>query len=181
MVGIPPLLGFSKVPYYYFFLVLTIVCLLLLYRFEHSRIGMTWTAIAESHMIASSVGINEVRFRVFSLAVGCFFAGLAGAGYAHYYTVMQIEKFSFLASMYLLVYMLLGGMRSFAGPIIGTIILVVFPEFIRELKGFVPLILGVIMLVVVFLMPEGVAGLFEKGIIGMRAGKRRGGDGKYAA
>jgi branched-chain amino acid transport system permease protein len=163
LVGIPPLLGVSKVPYYYFFLALTIACLFILYRFEHSRIGMTWTAISESHMIASSVGINEVKFRVFSLAVGCFFAGLAGASYAHYYTVMQIEKFGFLASMNLLLYMLLGGMRSFAGPIIGTIILVIFPEFIRELKSFVPVVLGVIMMVVVFLMPDGVAGLIEKG------------------
>lgn len=163
LVGIPRLLGFSKVPYYYFFLALTIACLVVLYRFEHSRVGMSWKAISESHMIASSVGINEVRFRVLSLAVGCFFAGLAGAGFAHYYTVMQIEKFSFLASMNLVLYMLLGGMRSFAGPIIGTIILVIFPEFIRELKSFVPVVLGVVMMVVVFLMPEGVAGLIQKG------------------
>jgi branched-chain amino acid transport system permease protein len=163
LVGITPLLGVSKAPYYYFFLVLTIACLLVLYRFEHSRVGMTWTAIAESHMIASSVGINEIRFRVLSLAVGCFFAGIAGASYAHYYTVMQIEKFSFLASMNLILYMLLGGMKSFVGPIIGTIILVIFPEFIRELKSFVPVVLGVIMMVVVFLMPNGVVGLIEQG------------------
>lgn len=163
LVGIPRLLGVSKVPYYYFFLALTIACLVILYRFEHSRVGMSWKAISESYMIASSVGINEVRFRVLSLAVGCFFAGLAGAGYAHYYTVMQIEKFGFLASMNLVVYMLLGGMRYFAGPIIGTFILVIFPEFIRELKSFVPVVLGVIMMLVVFLMPEGVAGLIEKG------------------
>jgi branched-chain amino acid transport system permease protein len=129
---------------------------------------MTWTAIAESHRIASSVGINEARFRVLSLVVGCFFAGLAGASYAHYYTVMQIEKFSFLASMYLVVYMLLGGMRRFAGPIIGTIILVIFPEFIRELKSFVPVVMGLVMMFVVFLMPEGIAGLIEKGVVRMR-------------
>ena len=141
---------------------------------------MNWTAISESHMIASSVGINEVRFRVLSLSVGCFFAGLAGAGYAHYYTVMQIEKFNFLASMYLLVYLLLGGLRSFVGPIIGTIILVIFPELIRELKSFVPVIIGVIMMVVVFLMPEGVAGLIEKGIVRVRERKQRGHYGKSA-
>jgi branched-chain amino acid transport system permease protein len=162
LVGIPPLLGVSKVTYYYFFLALTIACLLVLYRFEHSRVGMTWTAIAESHMIASSVGINEIRLRVLSLTVGCFFAGLAGGSYAHYFTVMQIEKFSFLASMNLILYMLLGGMRSFAGPVIGTIILVIFPEFIRELKSFVPVIMGVIMMVVVFLMPDGIVGLIEQ-------------------
>jgi branched-chain amino acid transport system permease protein len=163
LVGIPPLLGVSKIPYYYFFLVLTIACLLILYKFENSRIGMNWVAIAESHMIASSVGIDETRFRILSLAVGCFFAGLAGGCYAHYFTLMQIEKFSFLPSVNLLLYMLLGGIRSFAGPIVGTAVLVIFPEFIRELKSFVPVVLGVIMMLVVFLMPNGVVGLIEKG------------------
>jgi branched-chain amino acid transport system permease protein len=181
LVGIPPLLGVSKAPYYYFFLGLTIACLLILYRFEHSRIGMTWTAIAESHMIASSIGINEIRLRVLSLSVGCFFAGIAGASYAHYYTVMQIEKFSFLASMNLILYMLLGGMRSFAGPIIGTIILVILPEFIRELKSFVPVVLGLIMMIVVFLMPDGVVGLIEQSGAWIREYRRGrvGENGKY--
>ncbi|GAI34498.1 unnamed protein product [marine sediment metagenome] len=162
LVGIPPLFALSKTPYYYFFLILTIASLLVLYGLEHSRIGTTWKTIAQSYLVASSVGINEARFRILALAIGCFFAGLAGAGYAHYNTVLTISNFGFLPSINLLIYMLLGGARSFAGPIIGTAVLVIVPEFIRGLQTYVPIIMGAIMLLVVFLMPNGVAGLLKQ-------------------
>jgi branched-chain amino acid transport system permease protein len=59
-------------------------------------------------------------------------------------------------------YMLVGGRDRFGGPIIGTAILVMVPEFFRSLKEFAPLILGAIMVIVVFLMPRGIAGLFDQ-------------------
>lgn len=174
LAGIPPLspinipgvinivfLG-QKVPYYYFTLLLTIVCLLVLYRIEHSRTGMTWKAIAQSHLVASSVGINEAGFRVLALAVGCFFAGIAGASYAHYNLVLTPSTFSFFPSIFLVMYMLVGGRERFAGPIIGTAILVMVPELFRWLKEFTPFVLGAIMVIVVFLMPQGIAGLFDQ-------------------
>ena len=174
LAGIPPLspinipglinitfLG-QKVPYYYFTLALTLVCLLILYRVEHCRVGMTWKAIAQSHLVASSVGINEAWFRVLALAVGCFFAGIAGACYAHYNLVLAPTTFGFLPSIFLVMYMLVGGRDSFAGPIIGTAILLIVPELFRWLKEFAPLILGAIMVIVVFLMPQGIAGLFDQ-------------------
>jgi len=174
LTGIPPLspinipglinitfLG-QKVPYYYFTLVLTLVSLLVLYRIEHCRIGMTWKAIAQSYLVASSVGINEAGFRVLALAIGCFFAGIAGAGYAHYNLVLTSDTFGFLPSIFLVMYMLVGGRDRFAGPIIGTAVLVLVPELFRWLKEFAPLILGAIMVIVVFLMPQGIAGLFDQ-------------------
>jgi branched-chain amino acid transport system permease protein len=174
LIGIPPLspitipgvititfLG-QKVPYYYFTLLLTLASLLALYRIEHSRIGMTWKAIAQSHFVASSVGINEAGFRVLAFAVGCFFAGIAGASYAHYNLVLTSDTFGFLPSIFLVMYMLVGGSNRFSGPIIGTAILVMVPELFRALKAFAPLILGAIMVVVVFLMPQGIAGLFDQ-------------------
>ncbi|MFH1241903.1 MAG: branched-chain amino acid ABC transporter permease [Pseudomonadota bacterium] len=174
LIGIPPLpsiaipglpdINFlrSKIPYYYFFLVLTILCLLILYSLENSRIGMSWKAIAQSYLVASSVGINESGFRVLALAVGCFFAGIAGAGYAHYNMVLTRSSFGFLSSVNLLIYVLVGGTASFAGPIIGTTVLVIVPEIFRWLKAFAPFVFGGIMLLVVFFMPQGIAGLFQQ-------------------
>ena len=174
LAGIPPLspinipgvinivfLG-QKVPYYYFTLLLTLLSLLALYRIEHSRTGMTWKAIAQSYMVASSVGVNEAGSRVLAFAVGCFFAGIAGASYAHYNLVLTPNTFSFFPSIFLVMYMLVGGRGSFAGPIIGTAILVMVPELFRWLKEFTPFILGAIMVIVVFLMPQGIAGLLEQ-------------------
>jgi branched-chain amino acid transport system permease protein len=174
LAGIPPLSSINipgvinivflgkKVPYYYFTLLLTLFSLLVLYRVEHCRIGMTWKAVAQSHSVASSVGINEAGFRVLALAVGCFFAGIAGACYAHYNLVLIPSTFSFLPSIFLVMYMLVGGTGSFAGPIIGAAIFTIVPELFRWLKEFSPLILGAIMVIVVFLMPQGIAGLFDQ-------------------
>jgi len=161
LVGIPPLFGGagSKLPYYYFFLAFAVVCLLALYRFEFSRIGTTLRAIEQSHTVASSVGINEARYRVLALAVGCFFAGLAGAAYAHYNEVLSYTSFTLLATLWLFMYALIGGMESFAGPIIGTFILVLLPEMSRGLRTYSPFISAVILLIVAYLMPQGIAGL----------------------
>jgi branched-chain amino acid transport system permease protein len=174
LTGIPPLSAINipgvinitflgqKVPYYYFTLLVALLSLLILYRIEHCRIGITWKAIAQSHVVASSVGINEAGFRVLAFAVGCFFVGIAGACYAHYNLVLSPDTFGFLPSIFLVMYMLVGGRGSFAGPIIGTAILVMAPELFRGLKEFTPFVLGAIMVIVVFLMPQGIAGLFEQ-------------------
>jgi len=161
LFGIPPLLpaGTSKVPYYYFFLGLAVVSLLALYRFEFSRIGINLKAIAQSHLVAASVGINEGWYRVLAVGVGCFFAGLAGAGYAHYTTVLSGVTFSFMATLWLVMYVLIGGINSFIGPIIGTFILVLVPEFARDLKIYSPFVSAGILLIVVYLMPQGLVSL----------------------
>jgi len=160
LTGIPPLLSVtSKVPYYYFFLGLTVVCLSILYRFEFCRIGMTLKAIEQSHLVASSVGINEPRYRVLVLAVGCFFVGLSGGAYAHYVRALSYTSFDLLATLWLFMYVLIGGIGSFAGPIVGTALLVIVPEFLRGMKEFVPYISAAILLIVVFVMPEGLVGL----------------------
>ena len=160
LTGIPGLLPtISKVPYYYFFLVLGVVCLLFLYRFEFCRIGMTLKAINQSHSVAASVGINEAKYRILVLAVGCFFAGLAGGTYAHYMRALSYTSFDLLATLWLFMYALIGGIGHFAGPIIGTALLIIVPELFRGLKGYVPYISAVILLIVVFVMPEGLVRL----------------------
>jgi ABC-type branched-subunit amino acid transport system permease subunit len=149
----------SKAPYYYFFLGLTSVSALALYRFEFSRIGDNWKAIAQSHLVASSVGINEGFYRIFAVGVGCFFAGLAGAGYAHYNLVISASSFSFLATLWLVMYVLVGGIDSFAGPIVGTFILFLMPEMVRDLKYYSPFVSVAVLILVVYLVPKGLVGL----------------------
>jgi branched-chain amino acid transport system permease protein len=169
--GIPPVFVGSKEPYYYLFLGLTFASVIALYRFEFSRIGTTLKAIAQSHMVASSVGISEGWYRIFIVAVGCFFAGLAGAGYAHYNLVVAPHSFNLTATLWLVMYVLIGGIDSFTGPIIGTFVLFLIPEFFRDLKMYSPYISAGILLIVVYLLPQGLASLPQ--IIGSRFGERR--------
>lgn len=146
----------SRVPYYYFFLILTLLILLVLYRIEHSRMGMIFKAVAQSHLAASSVGIDERAVRIVALATGCFFAGLAGAGYAHYVTFISPASFALMPSINILVYLLVGGTGSFAGPIVGATVLFLIPHLMSGLKGFAPFVLGGVLIVVTFLMPQGI-------------------------
>jgi branched-chain amino acid transport system permease protein len=160
LVDIPHLLpGTSKVPYYYFSLGFMVICLLALRRFEYCRIGLSIKAIAQSHLVASSVGINEVRYRVLSLFVGCFFVGIAGAVYAHYNFTLSPTSFDFLASMWLFIYALIGGLSSFGGPIVGTALLIIVPELLSGLKQFIPFISAGILLIIFYALHDGLISL----------------------
>ena len=156
---IPMLFGYNKTPYYYFILALMLVCLGLMYRLEHSRIGLTWKAVAQSHTVASSIGINEAWQRILCFGVACTFSGVAGVAYAHYFALLTQETFSFGTSINVFVYMTVGGAGLFAGPIVGTAALLIIPEIFRHLKEYVPFIFAGILLLVLFLMPQGLAGL----------------------
>jgi branched-chain amino acid transport system permease protein len=161
LMGIPPLLPgvTSKTPYYYYFLALAIISLLALYRFEFCRIGTTLKAIDQSYMVASSVGINEAWYRILVLGVGCFFVGIAGASYAHYNLSLSPTSFNLLATLWLIMYVVTGGIGSFNGPIIGTFILILVGEFFRDLKIYSPYISAGLMAIVVYLMPQGLVSL----------------------
>jgi len=159
LTGIRPLFIGSRTPAYYFFFGLALVSIIALYRFEFSRIGRNLKAIAQSHLVASSVGINEGWYRVLAVGVGSFFVGLAGAAYAHYNFVLSPTSFDLTATLWIVMYVLIGGINSFAGPIIGTAVLVLIPEFFRGLKMYSPYISALILLIVVYFMPEGFASL----------------------
>jgi branched-chain amino acid transport system permease protein len=157
--GVHPIFTGSKVSYYYFSLGLAVVCSAALYRFEFSRIGTNLKAIHQSHEVASSVGINEAWYRVMVVAVGCFFAGLSGAIYAHYNLVISAASFNLGATLGLFMGVLVGGIGSFAGPIVGTFILTLFPEFFRDLKLYSPFVSAAILLVAVYIFPQGLVSL----------------------
>jgi branched-chain amino acid transport system permease protein len=157
--GVHPIFTGSKVSYYYFSLGLAVVCSAALYRFEFSRIGTNLKAIHQSHEVASSVGINEAWYRVMVVGVGCFFAGLSGAVYAHYNLVISAASFNLGATLGLFMGVLVGGIGSFAGPIVGTFILTLFPEFFRDLKLYSPFVSAAILLVAVYIFPQGLVGL----------------------
>jgi branched-chain amino acid transport system permease protein len=160
--GVEPLfIGGKKVPDYYFFLGLTLLCSIAMYRFEFSRIGTSLKAIAQSHDVASSVGINEAFYRVMVVGVGCFFVGLAGAAFAHYNRMVAPNFFELMTTLWFVIYMLVGGIGSFAGPFVGTPIMFLIPEYLRALKEYSPFIAAFLVLLFVFFLPKGLVGLIK--------------------
>jgi branched-chain amino acid transport system permease protein len=158
LAGIHPLFH-SRTTYYYVILALAIVSLACMYRFEFSRIGVTLKAVAQSHLVASSVGISEIRARMLAVAFGSFFTGLMGAVYAHYQMVASPNSFGLSATLWIIMYVLVGGINSFWGPGVGVVILLIIPEFFRDLKGYLPYFTSAILLIIAFTMPDGIVGL----------------------
>ncbi len=164
-VGIPGLFSFtfsSKADFYRVMLVLMVVSLLVLYAIEKSRIGLTLKGVQQADSLAESVGINATGFKVLAFAVGCFFAGITGGFYSHYISAISPDSFSFLFTIYILVYMTIGGEKSFAGPILGAFVLTILPEVLRPLKAFVPFLFAAVLIAVIFFAPDGMAGLVER-------------------
>jgi branched-chain amino acid transport system permease protein len=160
--GIPRLFDLAVQPYYYFFLALAVLTLLFLYRVEHSRIGMNFKMVAQSEKAASSIGINDGNMRIFSLGLGCFFAGLAGAGYAHYVTYITPFNFALMPSFYLLIYLLVGGSGNLVGPIVGAFVLYLISTVFNVLMGYSPFLLAGVLVLVIFLLPQGLISLPQR-------------------
>jgi branched-chain amino acid transport system permease protein len=158
LAGVHPIFT-NRTYYYYMFLGLMLFSLICLYRFEFSRMGVTLKAVAQSHQVAASVGISERRSRMLAVAFGCFFTGLVGAGYAHYQMVASQSSFGLSATLWIIMYVLVGGINSFWGPTIGVFILMFIPEFFRDLKGWLPYVSAGILLLIAFTLPEGVVGI----------------------
>jgi len=155
--------GFNE----YYYLTLTVVCasLYILQRLERSRLGFIWLAIRETDKMAGAVGVNVLKFKVVNFTVACFFAGIGGGLLAHAeqaLSPMDGATFSVMTTIYLLVYMVVGGKEKFEGPIVGTVVLSLVSEFTRPVEVYQPMIIGAIAIAVVMLLPHGLAGLPQK-------------------
>jgi branched-chain amino acid transport system permease protein len=159
--GVEPLFS-SRTSYYYMGLGLMLVSLACMYRFEFSRIGVKMKAVAQSHQVAASVGIGERRNRILAVAFSSFFTGLLGAFYVHYQGVASPSSYGLGATLLIIMYVLVGGLNSFWGPTVGVGVLLIIPEFFfRDLKGYLPYVTAAILLLIAFLLPDGVVGLVK--------------------
>jgi branched-chain amino acid transport system permease protein len=159
--GVQPLFS-NRTHYYYLGFGLMLVSLACLYRFEFSRIGVRMKAVAQSHQVAASVGIGERGNRILAVAFGSFFTGLLGAFYCHYQGVASPSSYGLGATLWIIMYVLVGGLNSFWGPSVGVLILLVIPEFyFRDLKGDLPYVTAAILLIIAFTLPDGIVGLVK--------------------
>jgi branched-chain amino acid transport system permease protein len=149
----------SKTSFYFLALVLMLVSLLILWAIEHSRVGKTFQGIKQADSLAESVGINTTVYKVAAFAIGGFFAGLMGGFYVQYVSAVDPTVFGFLPTIYMLIYVIVGGEGSFIGPMVGAALLTILPEVARPLKSWMPLLFAAILMAIIFLMPEGLVGL----------------------
>jgi len=111
----------TKASQYYLALFLMVVTLLILWKLERSRLGLIWRSIGMADHLAQSLGVNVANYKLLAFMVGCFFAGVAGAFYAHFIRFLFPPEFGFLVATNILVYNFVGGRGHFVGPIVGAI------------------------------------------------------------
>jgi branched-chain amino acid transport system permease protein len=151
----------TNIEYYYLTVVVVSICLFILYRMEHARVGLIWTSIREADNLAQSVGVNVMAQKILIFVVSCFFTGLAGGLYAFHVhalspTSTPANVFHFFTSVYCLLYMVVGGTESFYGPILGTTLFMLVREWARPLQDWWPLVAGGLLILIVFFMPKGL-------------------------
>jgi branched-chain amino acid transport system permease protein len=150
----------SKVHFYYLILTLTLFTIFVMRRIDRSRIGMVFKAISLSNALSESIGISSMKFKILGCAIGCLFAGLAGSLYAHFVGIITPPDFSIHAVLAPIAFVVVGGIGSVFGPIIGTVFLMILSHFFLRQFGFYELLIyGVIIVLIIRFMPEGLISL----------------------
>lgn len=165
----------SKTSYYYLVMALLLFNVLVFRGLYNSRIGRAWTAIGSSVRLAEAQGINVYRYRLAASVIACFFAGVIGAFYAHYQDLLVPNTFSFLLSIHIQMFALIGGLGFFiAGPIVGAGVMVFLPELLRVAEQFQPILFAVLIILLVIFLPKGILSLSKRlsGLAVLLGGKK---------
>jgi branched-chain amino acid transport system permease protein len=142
--------------YYFLLLVLTGFVILVFSRLNNSRIGRGWVAIREDEKAAEAMGVNTFGLKLLAFAVGAFLAGLAGTIKAHQDGAVSPDQFIFLESAFLLAAIVLGGMGTILGVLLGATILKLLPEKLRFFSEYRLLLFGLLLVLMMRFRPEGL-------------------------
>jgi branched-chain amino acid transport system permease protein len=165
LVGIPKpgrVLGLSfdsKLALYGLMAVLCVVVVIALVRLDYSRFGLTAGAIRQADLVAETLGVNVFRYKLSAFVLGSFVAGLAGVFFAHFRQVLHSSDFGLEPMVLLVVFTVIGGTGSVWGPVIGTILMTIASELLRELHHYEILVFGTVLILTMLFAPEGLVAL----------------------
>lgn len=167
--------GISGIPTKTSFLIVFLaaaLCYAILKNLIHSSKGRAIMSIREDEIAAEAMGINSTKYKMMSFIIGSSMAGLAGGLYAHFNTFIDPASFNFAKSIELITYVVLGGMGSLSGTVIGTSILIYLPESLRGLsdvfKDYRMLIYAFLLVTMMIFRPQGILGTREISVKNIR-------------
>jgi len=143
--------------YYYLTLGIAAACLAVLYLIDISRVGKTLRAIRSQDLLCESLGINVSGYKALAFIIGSFFAGIAGAVLGHFVGGFTPTLFAWSGMICTLIWVIVGGLNTFWGPIVGVLILIPFQEQLRiNYHQYMPIFYGVALIVVLLTLPDGL-------------------------
>jgi branched-chain amino acid transport system permease protein len=157
--GIPKWVGIHHVYLW------VIVVLLILRNLKYSTHGRAIIAIREDEIAAESMGVNLVKYKVIAFVLGAGFAGIAGGLFAHSQQFLHPNNFNFMWSVVILVMVILGGLGSLTGSIIGALIITILPELLKffgpDVARFRMIIYPLMLITLMIVRPKGFFGTKE--------------------
>jgi branched-chain amino acid transport system permease protein len=138
--------------------VVAILSIVLVTFVQSSRFGRALKAIREDEIAAEAMGINLTRYKIQAFALGSFMAGIGGALYAHFLSYINPSDFGFLKSVDILSMVVLGGLGSVPGTVIGSTVLASAPEFLRFMSQYRMLVYGALLVFLMVFRPNGLLG-----------------------
>ncbi len=149
-------------PYYYIFLLLAVVSLFVIYMIIKSRIGYYMRSIRDDEEAALAMGVDTVKWKRFIFAASSFFAGIAGGFYAHYIGLLSPVSVDFNEMAILIIMVIIGGFRTFTGPIIGAVFIELLSELLREYGEIRMVIFAALVIIIMRVNRDGIVGLANR-------------------
>jgi branched-chain amino acid transport system permease protein len=149
----------TKTDLYYLGFLLLLLILIGASKLGKSRIGRAWMFIREDESAAQAIGVNLVRYKLLAYLLGAICGGFAGAFYAVKMSVINPESFTFIQSVNILMVVILGGKGRNAGVLLGAVILVALPEFLRSFDEWRMVIYAAALLIFMIFRPQGLLGI----------------------
>jgi branched-chain amino acid transport system permease protein len=158
-IGKPEVLSFVFIqPQHFYYLILAGIALawFVSSRLRDARLGRQWMAMREDEDVAEAQGINLVKTKLLAFAIGATFSGLAGAIFASRLSSIFPHSFNLLISINVLCLVIVGGIGSLPGVVLGAFVLVGLPELLREFAEYRLLLYGALLIVTMLVRPEGL-------------------------
>ncbi|RWR13643.1 branched-chain amino acid ABC transporter permease [Siminovitchia fortis] len=146
----------SQLDFYIVILILAVITIFVTARLGRSRIGRAWTYIREDEDAAEAMGVDRVRMKLLAFVIGAIIGGLAGSFFAVKMGAVAPHSFKVLQSIMILLAVVLGGIGSVTGVTIGAILVIVLPEFLRNVSDWRYLVFGLLMIIMMLFRPQGL-------------------------
>jgi len=156
LFGIDLALDGSTTYIYYIMIALVVFTILVTNRLKNSRVGRAWIALREDEIACVAMGIDMARTKLSAYALGAFWAGMVGVLFAAKTTFINPASFTFMESAIILSIVVLGGMGSILGVILGAFILILLPEYLRAFSEYRMLVFGAAMTLMMIFRPQGL-------------------------
>jgi branched-chain amino acid transport system permease protein len=155
-IAIGPFVLDSPQEFFYAVYGLAVVAIYVSYALQNSRMGRAWVAMREDESVAEAMGINVVAAKLWAFVLGAALASLGGALYASTIHSIFPASFGIQQSILLLIIVIVGGLGSVPGVVLGALVLVAMPELLREFEEFRFLIYGALLILMMLRRPEGL-------------------------